>query len=233
MSNYNLVPTSEMEFYKTIDQLLQPLEKFSTRQNCLFSAACCERFVQFYQVFQERENWGDYAKIRNSLDLGWSSIENFDQIKKDELLKALPDLVETMPPEEEFNNDKSLLAVTVCGTIMSLLSHCLGEIKRPNEVPVGIFDTFLTVIGINHPDNWGKYFVGYPPELRELEIRLLKDSRVMKEMAYQKEDLDDIISRGEVDHNLITLIRERAKTNQWDAHKFIEELEERVRAYLN
>jgi len=224
MSNYNLVPNSETEFYKTLDQFLQPLENFSTLQNCLFSAACCERFVKFYQAFQERENWGDYSKIRNSLDLCWSSIENFDRIKKDELSRALADLEEAMP-DDQIGTDEVILAGTAWGSIVSLLYQCLGETRFPlDTVPIGIFETFKTVIGLGHPDNWGKVFIDYSPELRELEISVLNDSRVKKEMKYQKEDIDDIISRGEVDNNLITLIRERAKTNQWDANKFFDEL---------
>lgn len=226
MSDYNLVPTSEMEFYKTIDQFLQPLENFSTLQNCLFSAACCERIVKFYQAFQERENRGDYSKIRNVLDLCWSSIENFDQIKKDELLRALAGMEEIML-DEEFGGDEVLLAGTVWGSIMGLLYQCLGDTKYPlDTVPTGILETLLTVIRLNNPAS-DEGFIGYPPELRELEISILKDLRVKKEMKYQKEDMDDITSTDLVDNKLITLIRERAKTNQWDANKFLDELKNR------
>jgi hypothetical protein len=231
MSNNPFVPSLETEFYKTLNKFLQPLKNFSTLQICLFSAACCERYVQFYQVFQERENWGDYSKIRNSLDLCWSCIENFDQIKKDELLRALADMEEAMP-DDQIGTNEVILAGTVWGSIIGLLYQCLGETKYPlDNVPIGIFETFKTVIGLGHPDNWGKVFIDYSPELRELEITVLKDLRVRKEMEYQKEDMDDIISRLEVDHDLITLIRERAKTNQWNAYKFIEELENRDGAY--
>ena len=111
---------------------------------------------------------------------------------------------------------------------MSLVDLCLGETKwAPDVVPSEIFETFNTVIGLGDPANQDKVFIGYPPELRDLEISVLKDLRVRKEMKYQKEDMDDIISRGEVDNKLITLIRERAKTNQWDANKFLDELENR------
>ena len=225
MSDYNLVPNSETEFDRTMDQFLQPLKEFSTLQNCLFSAACCERIVKFYQAFQERENWGDYSKIRNTLELCWSSIENFDQIKKDELSRALIDMEEAMPDEEYFGNDEAQLAGTVSGSIISLLYQCLEETEYPlDTVPSGILETFLTVIRLNHPANDENVFIGYPPELRDLEISILKDSRIKKEMKYQKEDMDDIISTDFVDNKLIALIRERAKNNQWDANKFLDEL---------
>lgn len=205
-------------FYNEIDRFLEPLKNFSHLKLILFSAACCERAINFYQDFQIRDNWGDFSKIRQTLDLAWLYLENPNKPLIEKMSKALEDMKEVMPFADAFNSTECLLALGGWGAVYSLVEQCSKKEKRPEIGSSQIFESFYSIIGFSDLD---KTYAGYPSELYELEVKVLNDVRIKKEMEFQKEDMLEITEIEEIDKNFITKLRKRAEKNKRSAKDFL------------
>lgn len=97
-----------------------PFGKLSHWQQIAFASALLERMLPNYQMFSESSQFGDYAVIRNQLDLVWQWLDKKKQIKIN-IEAQLTKLEEQTPDPQAFDFFGVFSALDVCMAMMSLL----------------------------------------------------------------------------------------------------------------
>jgi len=97
-----------------------PFEKLSHWQQVAFASALLERMLPNYQMFSESSQFGDYAILRNQLDLVWQWLDKNNAIKIN-VNAQLNKLEEQTPDPEAFDFFGVFPALDVCMAMMSLL----------------------------------------------------------------------------------------------------------------
>jgi uncharacterized protein YjaG (DUF416 family) len=97
-----------------------PFEKLSHWQQVAFASALLERMLPNYQMFSESSQFGDYAMLRNQLDLVWQWLDKNNSIKIN-INAQLNKLEEQTPDPEAFDSFGVFPALDVCMAMMSLL----------------------------------------------------------------------------------------------------------------
>ena len=95
-------------------------EKLSHWQQIAFASALLERMLPNYQMFSDNNQFGDYALLRNQLDLVWQWLDKNNKIKINTNAQ-LNKLEEQTPNPEEFDSFGVFPALDVCMAMMSLL----------------------------------------------------------------------------------------------------------------
>src|SRR5438105_4433120 len=114
-------------FSIAVEELETRLRGLSPQKVIIFSAACSERYIEFYKEFSEKEEWGDFSQLRNSLDLVWLFLMN-DEVTIEEL-KLRDELLEELAPHaDDFDSPEVGVAQLAIGCIMITIEFCLGEI---------------------------------------------------------------------------------------------------------
>jgi uncharacterized protein YjaG (DUF416 family) len=96
-----------------------PFENLSRWQQIAFASALLERMLPNYQMFSESSQFGDYALLRNQLDLVWQWLDKNNQIKIN-INAQLNKLEEQTPDPEAFDSFGVFPALDVCMAMMSL-----------------------------------------------------------------------------------------------------------------
>ena len=96
-----------------------PFEKLSHWQQIAFASALLERMLPNYQMFSENSQFGDYALLRNQLDLVWQWLDKNNKIKIN-INAQLNKLEEQTPDPEAFDTFGVFPALDVCMAMMSL-----------------------------------------------------------------------------------------------------------------
>ena len=96
-----------------------PFEKLSRWQQIAFASALLERMLPNYQMFSENSQFGDYALLRNQLDLVWQWLDKNNKIKIN-INAQLNKLEEQTPDPEAFDTFGVFPALDVCMAMMSL-----------------------------------------------------------------------------------------------------------------
>jgi len=94
--------------------------KLSHWQQIAFASALLERMLPNYQMFSENNQFGDYALLRNQLDLVWQWLDKNNKIKIN-INAQLNKLVEQTPDPEAFDSFGVFPALDACMAMMSLL----------------------------------------------------------------------------------------------------------------
>ena len=112
-----------------------PFAKLSHWHQVAFSAALLERMLPNYQMFAEAAHFGDYALLRNQLDLIWQWLDKSNGIKIN-INAQLNKLEEQTPDPQEFDFFGVFPALDVCMAIMSLwqLIQSNGKDKDHEDV---------------------------------------------------------------------------------------------------
>jgi len=97
-----------------------PYAKLSHWQQIAFASALLERMLPNYRMFSESSQFGDYAVIRNQLDLVWQWLDKKNQTKIN-INAQLNKLEEQTPDPEAFDFFGVFPALDVCMAMMSLL----------------------------------------------------------------------------------------------------------------
>jgi len=97
-----------------------PFKKLSQWQQIAFCCALLERMLPNYQMFAESAEFGDFAVLRNQLNLIWQRLDKSQKVKINydaQLLK----LEEQIPDPEAFNFFGVYPALDAAMALMSLL----------------------------------------------------------------------------------------------------------------
>lgn len=97
-----------------------PFVKLSHWQQVAFASALLERMLPNYQMFSENSQFGDYAILRNQLDLVWQWLDKNNSVKIN-INAQLNKLEEQTPDPEAFDSFGVFPALDVCMAMMSLL----------------------------------------------------------------------------------------------------------------
>lgn len=97
-----------------------PFVKLSHWQQVAFASALLERMLPNYQMFSDNSQFGDYAILRNQLDLIWQWLDKNTPIKIN-INSQLNKLEEQTPDPENFDAFGVFPALDVCMAMMSLL----------------------------------------------------------------------------------------------------------------
>jgi len=97
-----------------------PFAKLSHWQQIAFSSALLERMLPNYQMFSESSQFGEYALLRNQLDLVWQWLDKNNQTKIN-INAQLNKLEEQTPDPQQFDSFGVFPALDVCMAMMSLL----------------------------------------------------------------------------------------------------------------
>jgi len=97
-----------------------PFVKLSHWQQITFASALLERMLPNYLMFSENSQFGDYAVLRNQLDLVWQWLDKNNSIKIN-INAQLNKLEEQTPDPEAFDSFGVFPALDVCMAMMSLL----------------------------------------------------------------------------------------------------------------
>ena len=97
-----------------------PFEKLSHWQQIAFASALLERMLPNYQMFSESSQFGEYALLRNQLDLVWQWLDKNNKIKIN-INAQLNKLEEQTPDPEAFDSFGVFPALDTCMAMMSLL----------------------------------------------------------------------------------------------------------------
>lgn len=96
-----------------------PFAKLSHWQQIAFASTLLERMLPNYRLFSESSQFGDYALLRNQLDLVWQWLDKNNQIKIN-INAQLNKLEEQTPDPEAFDFFGVFPALDVCMAMMSL-----------------------------------------------------------------------------------------------------------------
>ncbi len=96
-----------------------PFAKLSHWQQVTFASALLERMLPNYQMFSENSQFGNYALLRNQLDLIWQWLDKNNKIKIN-INAQLNKLEEQTPDPEAFDSFGVFPALDVCMAMMSL-----------------------------------------------------------------------------------------------------------------
>jgi len=97
-----------------------PFAQLSHWQQIAFSSALLERMLPNYQMFSESRQFGEYALLRNQLDLVWQWLDKNNQTKIN-FNAQLNKLEEQTPDPEKFDSFGVFPALDACMAMMSLL----------------------------------------------------------------------------------------------------------------
>lgn len=96
-----------------------PFAKLSHWQQVAFASAVLERMLPNYQMFSEGSEFGNFAVLRNQLDLIWQWLDKNNKIKIN-INAQLNKLEEQTPDPEAFDSFGVFPALDVCMAMMSL-----------------------------------------------------------------------------------------------------------------
>lgn len=112
-----------------------PFAKLSHWQQIAFAGALIERMLPNYQIFSESSDFGDYALLRNQLDLVWQWLDKKNQTKIN-INSQLNKLEEQTPDPEQYDSFGVFPALDVCMAMMSLwqLMQSNGQDKNHEDI---------------------------------------------------------------------------------------------------
>lgn len=109
-----------------------PFTKLSHWHQVAFASALLERMLPNYQMFSESSQFGDFAVLRNQLDLVWQWLDKKNQIKIN-IEAQLTKLEEQTPDPQAFDFFGVFPALDVCMAMMSLLQLIQSHGKDKNH----------------------------------------------------------------------------------------------------
>ena len=112
-----------------------PFKDLTYWQQVAFCAAILERMLPNYQLFSDGSQFGNYALLRNQLDLIWQWLAQNNQIKIN-ITAQLNKLELETPDPQEFDSIGVFPALDVCMAMMSLwqLMQTNGKDKDHEDI---------------------------------------------------------------------------------------------------
>jgi uncharacterized protein YjaG (DUF416 family) len=200
MKDYN-------DYTNEIEMLLQG---FDNKQLALYSTVCCERFIKFFEEFDEITQFGKYNFIRNLLNMCWEYHIKSDENYLNSLIEARNMIIDNIPDGADYPGIQAFLAQNVGIMLDSIIQLCLGTNNIIYSTGASL-DSIFNLLWVNQ---WSDLFW-----TEELEKEICKNPIMEQELLYQKQDIADI-SNNSIDEVLADILRKRAIKNQYSIHQF-------------
>ena len=192
MANESLNGIDDFERFvqKTIDA-------WSPEQRIALAAGMAERWLHAYEAFSEREEWGDPAHIRRSLDAVWNHLQGKTLSPSD--VKRYVVQVEDSTPHMDFTDDIAALATCV---MVSQALKCCRTRNNFNPTMQAIISGFEAIA----PD--------WEMDLEE-QPRLWRQIRVQREYKKQRKLIEDIEAIKHFDETSIQTLRQKLRRKEY------------------
>lgn len=170
-------PTQSQLF---LNHLAQAIAALPSANQIAFGASCCERTLPYYLHFSDSQGWGDAILFRSTLDRVWAFTEG-NQLSPEEARALEARCTSVTPNSEDFSSEYVDAAQEAAFMVTLLLRRCHDSdpsyLIRIATFGRDINDMLVQVKGNLDPND------------PELENKIEQDPLMMRELAYQREDL--------------------------------------------
>ncbi len=174
-------PTQSQVF---LNQLSQAIVTLSRANQVAFGASCCERAFPHYVLFSDSQGWGDPAVLRSALDRVWAYVGG-DQLSSEEAGKLEARCVTVTPKSEDFSNEYVDAAQEAAFMVTLLLRWCYDS-NPSYAVRIATFRRDMNDLFVQLKEN-------LDPNDSELEKKIDQHPLMLREIAYQREDLASLM----------------------------------------
>jgi len=184
------------------ERLKKRLIQFDSKRQLAFAAACCERLLPNYLVFNEESGWGDITTLRNALDQVWAFLEGQGPSSQEiEDIAASCDAV--TPDSEDFGSVYADLAQDACLAISNLLSYLFeGGVEKV---------VYAVTYATDSVDLYVQEAGDMDPNDPELEQKILTHPLMQRELAQQEKELEMIEQASSLSPEFLKQLR-----SAWD-----------------
>jgi len=197
------------EFEQHIQKLQDRLRALPASSVAVFSAACAERLVLFYEQFTVKNGWDCYPTVRRNLDLCWEVLTGRDDVR-DELKAFSAQLLRYVPHGDDFSGILCTGAQDFAACLESAMKWIFltpnaryGAVYYPLEVLHAA--TMLRRLGKSSVDD---------PDSRSNESYVMDDPAIVKEFAAQASVLAALEKKSQITQQDIESIRTSALQNR-------------------
>lgn len=202
---------------KYVAKMEHRLRIVSSAQASLFYTCCAERFLPLYAAFSKAEQWGDTEEVRSYLDLAWESALH-QYLDREVAQAALDGLLRQTPHADDFESVETTFAQNECLLISSALGYAAGIIDE-NAIPV---DAVFEILRVAHcVESTGFLDLGDDPRAAAVVAEFTASESFLQEIAFQDEDLREIMQATRVNNELVSRLRNRATHNKYSATRLL------------
>lgn len=179
-------------------QLREWLATLSKEKQLAFGAACCERLVPNYVLFQQDSGFGDVRPVRDALDLIWSFLEG-RQVSENDINEATL-ACESAAPNSDISTSLFVTAAQdACFAICCLLDY-LHENNVDKIVQVATYATDSVDLYVQEVEH-------LPPNDLQLEEKILAHPLMQRELVQQRIDLGAIEQASQLNHQFFSHLK--------------------------
>ncbi|WP_423682130.1 DUF416 family protein [Undibacterium sp. WLHG33] len=193
-----------METAFNSDVLREQLNELAAQWQLAFGASCCERLLPNYLAFNIDAKWGNFAPIREALDLVWSSLEGH-AYDRDTVQKLITICENVAPDSEDFTSLYVSFAqdacFSVCGLLDFLLKNDVKEIVQAATYAMSSVDLFVQELENMRPND------------PDLELKILSHPLMQRELEKQRVDLERITNTSVLDTVFLSQLRSESGNN--------------------
>lgn len=178
-------------------ELAKLLSDLGRKEHLAFGAACCERLIPNYKVFQQNVGWGEVEHLRAAVNAVWDSLPALT-IESQGMRLLLQNIEKSTPDSEEFDSLFVASAQDACFSVCSLIDYLLGE---PSEKIVLIAQYCIDSI-----DLYVQETEEFDPRDPDLERKILTHPLMQAELERQDAELS-LVSHGVSTQGAVTEFR--------------------------
>lgn len=199
--------TTDLE--QRIQNLQDRLRALPAGSVAVFSAACAERLVVFYEQFTIQNSWDCYPTVRGILDLCWQVLIGRDE-GKDEIKAFSAQLLSYVPHGDDFSGILCTGAQDFAACLESTIKWIL---LTPNARYGVVFYPFEVLQAATVIGGLGKSSAD-DPNSRSNGSFIMDDPAIAKEFAAQASILAILENKSQITHHDIESIRKSAVQNR-------------------
>jgi len=173
------------------------LDAWSPKHRVALAAAMAERWFPVYEIFSTREEWGDPAHFRRSLDAVWNHLKG-KTLQPGDVSRYMAQVEDSTPHMDEFDDEAAMAA---CVMLSNSLRCC-----RTNDNVTPAMQAVISGFYAVDP-NWDM-------ELEE-QPRLWQQIRVQREFKKQLKLIEEIEGITQFDDTTIRALRKRLRSKDY------------------
>jgi len=189
--------------YKFNEELLyQKIDGLSLLHKIAFGASCCERLLPNYKLFVDKEDWGDFSYLEDTLNELWNYVSG-KQIELNRIEILSKECYKLTPDSEDFGSVFVSYAIDAGVAIYETLLCCLDN-EAQHLVDIASVSRDAVDLFIQERDhmNYSDF---------DFEKKILSDSLMQKELHKQLIDLEMLKNKPQLDLQFIKEFRSIVK----------------------
>ena len=171
-----------------VPDLEEKLKQLGPLQRAAFAAACCERLLPNYSVFQEQENWGNTSVLRNALDRIWECLEKGAR-PQNNLPHLISECEALIPNPDDFENPLLSAALHAGAALVGTLEcYRSGGLEPAIQVATCALDTVDMALidqGLDDPEIETHPWIKREIARQEADLKTLSQSAPTPALLHQ------------------------------------------------